>query len=87
MLLSQPWGPLAQSSQRPSCVIFLHIFGWRNEAIQIISREVMVPRGLVVTGLDTLDQSGPDVANVTGPPPLPRHLPLAPAEMSLPPGN
>ncbi|KAL2114085.1 hypothetical protein VUR80DRAFT_766 [Thermomyces stellatus] len=45
------------------CVIFLHVFGWRNEAIQIISREVMVPRGLVVTGLDTLDQSGPDVAN------------------------
>lgn len=25
----------------------------------------MVPRGLVTTGLDTLDQSGPDVGNVT----------------------
>lgn len=47
--------------------MFLHVFGWRNEAIQIISREVMVPRGLATTGLDTLDQSGPDVANVSPP--------------------
>lgn len=32
----------------------------------------MNPRGLVVTGLDTMDQSGPDVANVTSPlPPFP----------------
>lgn len=47
------------------CVVVLYTLGWRNEAIQIISREVMVPRGLVTTGLDTLDQSGPDVATVT----------------------
>lgn len=59
------------------CVIFLYIFGWRNEAISVISREVMIPRGLVGMGLDTLDQSGADLADVIYlPRPLPRPLPL-----------
>ncbi|EQB54206.1 tyrosine/serine protein phosphatase [Colletotrichum gloeosporioides Cg-14] len=43
-------------------LIFLFIFGYRNEGISILSREVMLPRGLVGLGLDTLDQSGPEVA-------------------------
>ncbi|KAE9577382.1 hypothetical protein CGMCC3_g6495 [Colletotrichum fructicola] len=42
-------------------LIFLFIFGYRNEGISILSREVMLPRGLVGLGLDTLDQSGPEV--------------------------
>ncbi|KAK2742165.1 tyrosine serine protein [Colletotrichum kahawae] len=43
-------------------LIFLFTFGYRNEGISILSREVMLPRGLVGLGLDTLDQSGPEVA-------------------------
>ncbi|KAJ0381632.1 hypothetical protein COL26b_000310 [Colletotrichum chrysophilum] len=43
-------------------LIFLFIFGYRNEGISILSCEVMLPRGLVGLGLDTLDQSGPEVA-------------------------
>ncbi|GKT49299.1 tyrosine-protein phosphatase 1 [Colletotrichum spaethianum] len=36
--------------------------GYRNEGISVLSREVMVPRGLVRLGLDTLDQSGEEIA-------------------------
>jgi protein-tyrosine phosphatase len=37
------------------------MFGYRMEAINIIGREVMLPRGLVRLGLDTLDQSGTEI--------------------------
>ncbi|OLN84476.1 Tyrosine-protein phosphatase [Colletotrichum chlorophyti] len=43
-------------------LIFLFLLGYRNEGISILSREVMVPRGLVGMGLDTLDQSGSEIA-------------------------
>lgn len=46
---------------RPSRVIFLFIFGYRIEAISIIGKEVMLPRGLVRLGLDTLDQSQAEI--------------------------
>ncbi|RYO84368.1 hypothetical protein DL766_007655 [Monosporascus sp. MC13-8B] len=42
--------------------IFLYILGYRVQAISIIGREVMLPRGLVGLGLDTLDQSGREIA-------------------------
>ncbi|RYP12586.1 hypothetical protein DL767_011244 [Monosporascus sp. MG133] len=44
--------------------IFLYILGYRVQAISVISREVMLPRGLVRLGLDTLDQSGGEIAEV-----------------------
>ncbi|EGR44931.1 uncharacterized protein TRIREDRAFT_5737 [Trichoderma reesei QM6a] len=41
--------------------IFLFVFQYRIEAIRIISRQVMVPRGLVRIGLDTIDLCGPEL--------------------------
>ncbi|KAJ4020923.1 hypothetical protein NW766_002418 [Fusarium irregulare] len=38
-------------------VVFLFVCGYRTEAINIIGEKVMIPRGLVGLGLDTLDQS------------------------------
>ncbi|GJC93779.1 tyrosine/serine protein phosphatase [Colletotrichum higginsianum] len=37
-------------------------WGYRNEGISVLASEVMVPRGLVRLGLDTLDQSGEEIA-------------------------
>ncbi|KAK4453787.1 protein-tyrosine phosphatase-like protein [Podospora aff. communis PSN243] len=39
----------------------LFILGFRMRAIRILGREVMLPRGLVGLGLDTLDKSGPEI--------------------------
>lgn len=47
-----------------SRLICLFTLGYRNEGISILSREVMLPRGLVGLGLDTLDQSGEEIAKV-----------------------
>ncbi|KAL1880232.1 hypothetical protein VTK73DRAFT_6060 [Phialemonium thermophilum] len=40
---------------------FLFLAGYRMKAIAILGREVMQPRGLVSLGLDTLDQSQPEI--------------------------
>lgn len=37
--------------------LFLFLCGYRMEAISILGQKVMIPRGLVGLGLDTLDQS------------------------------
>ncbi|KAK3944157.1 protein-tyrosine phosphatase-like protein [Diplogelasinospora grovesii] len=42
--------------------LFLFIIGFRMRAISILGREVMLPRGLVGLGLDTLDHSGPEIS-------------------------
>lgn len=42
----------------------LLILGYRLQAINIISREVMLPRGLLGLGLDTLDWSGDEIRKV-----------------------
>ncbi|KAK0727246.1 tyrosine/serine protein phosphatase [Lasiosphaeria miniovina] len=42
--------------------LFLFAFGYRMPAIAILGREVMKPRGIVGLGLDTIDQSGPEIA-------------------------
>lgn len=42
-------------------LIFLFVFGFRMQAIAILGREVMLPRGLVGLGLDTLDHCGPEI--------------------------
>ncbi|TDZ32245.1 Tyrosine-protein phosphatase [Colletotrichum spinosum] len=57
------WFLLSKVSWWGLCrLVFLFILGYRNEGISILSREVMLPRGLVGLGLDTLDQSGPEIA-------------------------
>jgi protein-tyrosine phosphatase len=38
-------------------------FGYRMEAISILGREVMQPRGLVGLGFDTIDHCGPEIAD------------------------
>ncbi|KAK8047577.1 hypothetical protein PG996_015641 [Apiospora saccharicola] len=42
-------------------LIFLYTCGYRIAAIRVMSQEVMLPRGLVTMGLDTLDHSGADI--------------------------
>lgn len=43
-------------------LIFLYVAGLRMQAIAVLGREVMQPRGLLGLGCDTLDASGPEVA-------------------------
>ena len=47
--------------------LFFFILGLRMRAIRILGSEVMLPRGLVGLGLDTLDNSGPEIAQVSMP--------------------
>ena len=48
----------------PRKLITLMIFGYRMEAISILGREVMQPRGLVGLGYDSIDHCGPEIAEV-----------------------
>lgn len=43
-------------------LILLYLVGLRMQAIAVLGREVMQPRGLLGLGCDTLDASGPEVA-------------------------
>lgn len=43
-------------------LVFLYVVGYRMQAISVLGREVMNPRGLLGLGCDTLDASGPEVA-------------------------
>ncbi|KAI0472000.1 tyrosine/serine protein phosphatase [Xylariaceae sp. FL0804] len=43
-------------------LIFLFVLGYRMRAIGVLTREVMLPRGLVGMGIVTLDNSGPEIA-------------------------
>lgn len=54
------WGSQVSNSNSRRLII-LYIFGYRTEAISVIGKEVMLPRGLIGLGLDTLDQSGPEI--------------------------
>jgi hypothetical protein len=42
----------------------LMALGYRIEAISILAREVMLPRGLVGLGFDSIDLCGPEIAEV-----------------------
>jgi protein-tyrosine phosphatase len=42
----------------------LMLLGWRIEAISILGREVMLPRGLTGLGCDTVDYCQPEIAQV-----------------------
>jgi protein-tyrosine phosphatase len=45
-------------------LIILMAFGYRMEAISILGREVMQPRGLAGLGYDCIDHSGLEIAQV-----------------------
>ncbi|KAL7797451.1 protein-tyrosine phosphatase-like protein [Trichoderma ceciliae] len=42
-------------------VIIFFVLGYRIDAVRVLSRQVMLPRGLVGLGLDTLDCCGPEI--------------------------
>lgn len=46
-----------------SKLVALHITGYRTQAISILGREVMSPRGLLGLASDTLDASGAEIAD------------------------
>ncbi|KAM5377456.1 hypothetical protein ACJZ2D_004995 [Fusarium nematophilum] len=48
-------------SQLSCRFLFLFLFGYRMEAISILGQQVMLPRGLVGLGLDTIDQSTKEI--------------------------
>lgn len=41
------------------------VLGYRMEAISILGREVMQPRGLIGLGYDSLDHCGTEIAEVS----------------------
>ncbi|KAG9785213.1 hypothetical protein KCU88_g2549, partial [Aureobasidium melanogenum] len=45
-------------------LVFLMALGYRTEGISVIGRELMLPRGLIGLGIDTLDHSGPEIKEV-----------------------
>ncbi|RMZ80657.1 hypothetical protein DV738_g2654, partial [Chaetothyriales sp. CBS 135597] len=45
-------------------LLFLMAMGYRSEAIAVLSREVMMPRGLTGLGIDTLNYSGPEIKQI-----------------------
>lgn len=45
-------------------LVFLMALGYRTEGIAVLGREVMLPRGLIGLGIDTLDHSGPEIKEV-----------------------
>ena len=47
-------------------LVFLMAAGYRTQGISVLGKELMLPRGLVGLGLDTLDYSGPEIKEVFG---------------------
>jgi hypothetical protein len=47
-----------------SKLVTLMAFGYRMEAISILGKNVMQPRGLIGLGHDSLDNCGPEIAEV-----------------------
>jgi len=44
-------------------LVVLMLFGYRMEAISVLGREVMQPRGLIGLGRDSIDHCGPEICN------------------------
>jgi len=42
-------------------MVFLMALGYRTQAISVLGKELMLPRGLGGLGIDTLDHSGPEI--------------------------
>ena len=53
-----------------SKLVTLIALGYRVEAISILGREVMLPRGLIGLGFDSIDLCGPEIAEVSSQYPL-----------------
>ena len=45
-------------------MVFLMAAGYRTEGISVLGKELMLPRGLIGLGIDTLDYSGPEIKAV-----------------------
>ncbi|KIW98878.1 uncharacterized protein Z519_00541 [Cladophialophora bantiana CBS 173.52] len=45
-------------------LVFLMALGYRTEGISVLGKELMLPRGLVGLGIDTLDHSCPEIKEV-----------------------
>ena len=45
-------------------LVSLMALGYRTEGISVLGREIMLPRGLIGLGLDTLEHSGPEIKEV-----------------------
>ena len=45
-------------------LVSLMAFGYRTEGISVLGKEIMLPKGLVGLGIDTLDHSGPEIKEV-----------------------
>jgi protein tyrosine/serine phosphatase len=45
-------------------LICLMAMGYRTQGISVLGREIMLPKGLVGLGLDTIDHSGPEIKEV-----------------------
>lgn len=54
--------PTTNTDKNFSKLVTLHLTGYRTQAISILGREVMSPRGLLGLARDTLDASGPEIA-------------------------
>jgi protein-tyrosine phosphatase len=47
-------------------LVWLMAIGYRTEGISVLGKELMLPRGLIGLGLDTLDHSGPEIKEFFG---------------------
>jgi protein tyrosine/serine phosphatase len=45
-------------------LVFLMALGYRTHGISVLGKELMLPRGLIGLGMDTLDCSGPEIKEV-----------------------
>ncbi|KAI1490344.1 protein-tyrosine phosphatase-like protein [Biscogniauxia mediterranea] len=57
-------------------LIIIFLLGYRTRAIRIITREAMLPRGLIGLGTITLDKSGPEISEILHALVLPSSTPL-----------
>lgn len=64
LLRSQNSRRIKQKLTRCRKFLWLIIFGYRLAAIRILTKEVMVPRGLVSLGIDTLDCSTDEIRDI-----------------------
>jgi hypothetical protein len=58
---------LTNSNGVGSKLVTLSSLGYRTEAVSILGREVMLPRGLIGLGFDSIDLCGPEIAEVDFP--------------------
>ena len=45
-------------------LVFLMAMGYRTQGISVLGKEIMLPKGLIGLGIDTLDHSGPEIKQI-----------------------